>query len=74
MTNQLINQSYMRESSVLPVAPRALLLGHVLHAVVFVISYPPRYSIIQGEKLGERKKRENGGCGGKREEKEKRGG
>ena len=49
----------MRESSVLPVAPRALLLGHVLHAVVFVISYPPRYSIIQGENWGkEREERE----------------
>ena len=59
----------MRESSVLPVAPRALLLGHVLHVVVLVISYPPRYSIIQGEKLGEKKdKRENGECGGERRE------
>ena len=52
----------------LPVAPRALLLGHVLHVVVFVISCPPRYSIIQGEKLGERKRRENGECGEKRRE------
>ena len=50
----------------LPVAPRALLLGHVLHAVVFVISCPPRYSIIQGEKLGERKRRER--MWGEREE------
>ena len=54
----------------LPVAPRALLLGHVLHAVVFVISYPPRYSIIQGEKLGERRERmEN--VGGKRRGRER---
>ena len=43
----------------LPVAPRALLLGHVPHVVVLVISCPPRYSIIQGEKLGERKRMEN---------------
>ena len=55
----------------LPVAPRALLLGHVLHVVVFVISYPPRYSIIQGEKLGERKKRENEECGRERKEGER---
>ena len=56
----------------LPVAPRALLLGHVLHAVVFVISCPPRYSIIQGEKLGERKRREWRMWG--KEEKRERGG
>ena len=54
----------------LPVAPRALLLGHVLHVVVFVISYPPRYSIIQGEKLGERKRRERMENVGEKKERE----